>query len=285
MAKKKVEATRTLEKRELIEIEDQDVPVTRQCELLGLPKSTYYYKKADIPQEDVDFMNAIDKVYTKYPYYGARRISREMRNRGFNIGRKRVRRLMRIMGIQAIYQKPNTSKPNPEHKVYPYLLKGMVINKPNQVWCTDITYIRLAHGWGYLMAVMDWHSRRVISWGVSSTMDVEFCIRVLEDALKQGKPQIFNTDQGSQYTSVAFTDVLKREGIDISMDGRGRYLDNIFIERLWRTVKYENVFINGYRTIPELRVGLEQYFLIYNHERIHQALGYVTPDSVWRQAI
>jgi putative transposase len=188
------------------------------------------------------------------------------------------------MGLEAIYRKPkraNTSNANSEHKKFPYLLKGLTIDRPNQVWCTDITYIKLKTGWTYLMAVMDWSSRKIISWGLSNTMDVSFCVEVLEEALKYGKPEIFNTDQGSQYTSSIFTDVLKREGIEISMDGKGRYLDNILIERLWRTVKYEHIFINDYETISETREGLRGFIDQYNSKRLHQALEYQTPDEVW----
>ena len=281
MVKKKVKTTGVIEMRNLITPSDQEVPVSRQCELLGIPLSTYYYKPLRTTHEEDELCRLIDIIYTDFPYYGSRRIAHTLKQECMPIGRKRTSSLMKKMKIEAIYQKPRTSIPNPEHKVYPYLLKNIDINKPNQVWCTDITYIKLSTGWTYLMAVMDWRSRRVISWGVSNTMGADFCVRILEESLKHGKPEIFNTDQGSQYTSESFTAVLKREGIKISMDGKGRYLDNILIERLWRSVKYENIYINDYRTIGELRLGLTLYFDKYNHRRIHQSLDYKTPDDVW----
>lgn len=255
--------------------------IARQCEILGLSGSTYYYKPSDASQEQLVLMKAIDEIYLEQPSYGSRRIAKALQRQGWSIGRKRVRRLMRLMGIEAIYQRPNTSKAEPEHKVYPYLLKGLEICRPNQVWCTDLTYIRLKSGWAYLMAVMDWHSRRVISWGISNTMDADFCVEVLQESLKLGKPEIFNTDQGAQFTSNQFTEVLQTAGIKISMDGRGRYLDNIFIERLWRTVKYENVYLNDYQTMADAKEGLSRYFALYNHRRLHQSLGYNTPQEVW----
>jgi putative transposase len=260
------------------------IPVSRQCELLGLPASSYYYKPQPVKTEQLQLMKAIEEIYLEQPYYGSRRILKALHRDGWQVGLRRVRRLMRIMNIQAIYQRPNTSKPSPENKVYPYLLRGMVISRPDQVWCTDITYIRLATGWSYLMAVMDWHSRRVISWGLSNTMDVDFCVGVLEESLKHGKPEFFNTDQGSQFTSTQFTNILKDHEINISMDGRGRYQDNIYIERLWRTVKYENVFINDYQTLGDARVGLDLFFDIYNQKRLHQSLDYKTPQEVWKAA-
>jgi putative transposase len=281
MAKKKVDSTRTVEMRELIDPEIE-IPVSRQCELLGLPASSFYYKPHPVKTEQLNLMKAIEDIYLEQPYYGSRRIAKALQRDGWQVSRKRVRRMMRIMCIQAIYQRPNTSKASPENKVYPYLLRGMAISRPDQVWCTDITYIRLTTGWSYLMAVMDWHSRRVISWGLSNTMDIDFCVEVLQQALKHGKPEIFNTDQGSQFTSSQFTDVLKCHGIGISMDGRGRYQDNIYIERLWRTVKYENVFINDYQTLGDAREGLDRFFDIYNKKRLHQSLGYKTPQEVWK---
>ena len=284
MAKKKVETTRTVELRELIDPDHREISITQQCQLLGLPLSTYYYKSVPVSPAQLDQMDAISEIYEEFPSYGTRRMSKAMQEENWPIGRKRARRLMQLLGLEAIYQHPKTSIANPDHKIYPYLLKGMDINRPNQVWCTDITYIRLNTGWSYLMAVMDWHSRRVISWGLSNTMDTNFCTRVLEEALKLGKPEYFNTDQGSQFTSASFTGILLREGIKISMDGRGRYLDNILIERLWRTVKYEDIFISGYETLPEARAGLFVFFSKYNNRRLHQALDYKTPDHVWRNA-
>jgi len=261
--------------------QNDDLSISQQCELLGISHSTYYYKPLEPDDEQLKLMDAIDKIYLEQPYYGSRRITKALRRQGWSVGRKRVRRLMRLMGIEAIYQRPNTSKPAPENKVFPYLLKGLNICRPNQVWCTDITYIRLKTGWAYLMAVMDWHSRRVISWGLSNTMDADFCVDILQQSLKFGKPEIFNTDQGSQFTSNQFTEVLQDADVRISMDGRGRYLDNIFIERLWRSVKYENVYLNDYQTIGEARTGLDKYFKTYNFIRLHQSLAYSTPQEVW----
>jgi len=281
MAKKKVHTTRSVEMRELIDPEI-DIPVSRQCELLGLPASSFYYKPNPVETGQLRLMKAIEDIFLEQPYYGSRRIAKALQRDGWKVSRKRVRRMMRIMCIQAIYQRPNTSKASPENKVYPYLLRGMAISRPDQVWCTDITYIRLTTGWSYLMAVMDWHSRRVISWGLSNIMDIDFCVGILQQSLKHGKPEIFNTDQGSQFTSTQFTEVLKSHEIDISMDGLGRYQDNIYVERLWRTVKYENVFINDYQTLGNARVGLSQFFDIYNHKRLHQSLGYKTPQEVWK---
>lgn len=270
--------------RKLIDPNDKNMTISRQCKLIGLSPSAYYYKPAPPTEEQLDIMDEIYDIYLDFPFYGSRKMSEELKLREWEVGRKQARSFMQKIGVEAIYQKPNTSKSHPEHKIYPYLLKDLVINRPNQVWCTDITYIRVQSGWVYLMAVMDWHSRRVISWGLSSTMDVEFCARILEESLLHGKPEIFNTDQGSQYTSAEFTGILKREGIKISMDGKGRYLDNILIERLWRSVKYEDVKINGYETLPETKIGLEKYIDKYNFHRLHQALGYKTPDEVWRAA-
>jgi putative transposase len=283
MVKKKVEATRSVDMRKLIDSKDKSIPITRQCELIGISTSAYYYKPKELSKEDLDAMGEIYDIYLEFPYYGSRKMSEELKLREWFVGRKKSRRLMKCLGVKAIYQRPNTSKSNPEHKKYPYLLKGLAINKPNQAWCTDITYIRVQSGWAYLMAVMDWHSRKVISWGLSNTMDVDFCSRVLEEALTHGKPEIFNTDQGSQFTSSKFTDILKREKIKISMDGKGRYLDNILIERFWRSVKYEDVKINNYDTLDETKVGLKKYIHKYNFKRLHQALGYKTPDYIWRQ--
>jgi putative transposase len=270
--------------RALVEREHNDISASRQCELLNLSSSTFYYK-ATLPKgEKLKIMEEVELIYLDFPYYGSRKMAKALQKKGFAVGRKQARSLMRLMGLEAIYRKPkraNTSNANSEHKKFPYLLKGLTIDRPNQVWCTDITYIKLKTGWTYLMAVMDWSSRKIISWGLSNTMDVSFCVEVLEEALKYGKPEIFNTDQGSQYTSSIFTDVLKREGIEISMDGKGRYLDNILIERLWRTVKYEHIFINDYETISETREGLRGFIDQYNSKRLHQALEYQTPDEVW----
>lgn len=233
--------------------------------------------------EDVEIMNAIDAQYTATPYFGSRRMTVCMRNQGFAVNRKRVQRLMRRMGLAGMAPGPNTSKPHPEHKVYPYLLRGLVIDRPGQVWSTDITYVRLKQGFVYLVAVMDWYSRKVLSWRISNTMDVVFCVDCLEEALQRyGAPEIFNSDQGSQFTSEAFLSVLKEHDVQISMDGRGRALDNIYLERLWRSVKYEDIYLKAYAGVPELLIGLTKYFELYNTNRPHQSLGDATPDLVYQ---
>jgi putative transposase len=225
----------------------------------------------------------IDVEYTRRPFYGSRKIKIYLRNLGYRINRKRVQRLMAMLGLAGMAPGPNTSRPHPQHKIYPYLLRGVVVTRPNQVWSTDITYIRLPRGFVYLAAVIDWYSRRVLAWRLSNTMDSGFCVDCLEEALQNyGTPEIFNTDQGSQFTSEAFTGALLKKSIAISMDGRGRALDNIFVERLWRSVKHEDVYLKGYGTLPELLLGLTEYFVFYNTERTHQSLGYDTPDQVYR---
>lgn len=227
-------------------------------------------------------MDLIDEQYTQTPFYGSRRMTAHLRTMGHEINRKRVQRLMRTLGLAGMAPGPNTSRPHPQHKVYPYLLRGMVIDRPRQVWSTDVTYVRLRHGFVYLVAVMDWYSRKVLSWRISNTMEARFCVDCLEEALQRyGTPEIFNTDQGSQFTSDAFIGVLQAHGIRISMDGRGRALDNIFVERLWRNVKYEDIYLHGYATVPELMIGLTKYFTFYNSCRYHQSLGYATPDQVY----
>ena len=226
-------------------------------------------------------MHLIDEQYTQTPFFGSRRMAWKLEQLGHVVNRKRVQRLMRKMGIEAIYPHPNTSKPHPQHRIYPYLLRGLVIDRPNQVWSTDITYIRMVHGFMYLVAVMDWYSRYVLAWRLSNTLEADFCIEALEDALAIGTPEIFNTDQGSQFTSPRFTDRLLQDGIKISVDGRGRAMDNIFIERLWRSVKYENIYIYDYPTVPLLDQGLTQYFHFFNMERPHQGLDYRIPAQVY----
>ena len=226
-------------------------------------------------------MELIDRQYLDTPFYGSRRMREMLREYGYNVNRKRVQRLMRQMGLEAIYPKPRTSRPSPKNKVYPYLLRNLNIEYANQVWCADITYIPLSNGFMYLVAIMDWFSRYVISWEISNTLDTSFCLSALEDALLEAKPTIFNTDQGSQFTSEGFTQRLTQAGIDISMDGRGRFLDNIFIERLWRSVKYENIYIYRYESVPELEHGLNQYFRFYNLRRPHQSFEYQTPAQVY----
>ena len=284
MAKKKVQTARPIEMRKLVEPGAMEISISRQCQLLGISSSSYYYKPTEPSEFQLDVMDEIYDIYLEFPFYGSRKMSKELNLREWEVGRKMARSLMRHMDIEAIYQKPKTSKPHPQHKIYPYRLKGLTIDRPNQVWCTDITYIRIDSGWCYLMAVMDWYSRRVISWGLSNTMDADFCCRVLQDALTKGTPGIFNTDQGSQFTSTAFVDILLDNKIVVSMDGKGRYLDNILIERLWRSVKYEDVKIKQYDTIIKTQVGISEYITKYNFKRIHQSLGYRTPDEVWKDA-
>ena len=257
----------------------EQISVSRQCKLLGLNRSSFYRKGA-VKQEPPGLEELVIEQYLRTPYYGARRISAWLKRRGIKVGRKKARSLMKQLGLKAISPGPDTSKPSPEHRIYPYLLRGVKVTHKNQVWSTDITYIRLPQGFLYLTAVIDWHSRYVLSWRLSNTLDTGFCIEALEEAFKQGRPEIFNTDQGSQFTSEAFTGVLKKQGIQISMDGRGRATDNAKVERLWRSVKYEEVLLKGYQNVKELKEGLKLYFQHYNEERPHQALGYQTPEEV-----
>lgn len=255
--------------------------MTRQCELLEVNRSTVYYKPKGDTSDDTRLMTLIDMQYTEMPYYGSRKIAKQLtRQLGEPINRKRVRRLMDRMGIQAIYSKPRTTIPHPAHKKYPYLLRDVPIERVGQVWSTDITYIRLERGFAYLVAVIDWRSRYVISWRLSNTMDAGFCIDALKEALATGTPEVFNSDQGSQFTCEDFLAPLMARGVSISMDGRGRALDNIFVERLWRSVKYENVYLKGYQTIEEARLGLAAYFKLYNERRLHESLDYKTPEEV-----
>lgn len=241
------------------------------------------HQAAKPDQQELALLALIDVEYTRRPFYGSRKIKIYLWNLGHKINRKRVQRLMAMLGLAGMAPGPNTSRPHPQHKIYPYLLRGVVVARPNQVWSTDITYVRLPRGFVYLAAVIDWYSRRVLSWRLSNTMNSGFCVDCLEEALQNyGTPEIFNTDQGSQFTSEAFTGVLLKKGIVISMDGRGRALDNIFVERLWRSVKHEDVYLKGYGTLPELLFGLTEYFVFYNTERTHQSLGYDTPDQVYR---
>lgn len=261
------------------------ITVVRQCELLKIPRSTIYTqpKPTEVDELDLLLCRLIDEEYTRHPFYGSRRIVVFLKKQGHTVNRKRVQRLMRSMRLAGMAPGPNTSKRHPEHKIYPYLLRGMKIIRPNQVWSTDITYVRLAHGFAYLVAIIDWYSRKVLSWRLSNSLDASFCIDCLEEALKHhGKPEIFNTDQGVQFTSKGFTDVLKRKEIKISMDGRGRALDNIFVERLWRSVKYEDIYIKGYNCMGELLTGLIAYFDFYNNERPHQSLSNLTPNQVYK---
>jgi putative transposase len=266
----------------MIELVNKNISIRRQCELIGLSRSSYYYNPGDFESEENEFyMTLIDQKYLERPFYGSRRMTDYLRRSGYPVNRKRVSRLMQVMGIQAIYPRPRTSQKGKDHKIYPYLLRGVTIDRENQVWAADITYIPMTRGFMYLVAIMDWHSRFVLSWELSNTLDSEFCVHALITALKYGSPDIFNTDQGSQFTSNDFTDHLLSAGIQISMDGRGRVMDNIFIERLWRSLKYEDIYIKDYETVNQLREGLEQYFDFYNYERPHQSLGYRTPAMVY----
>jgi putative transposase len=257
--------------------------IRHQCRLLGLSRSGVYRTPLPANDNDPTLMRRIDELFTARPFLGSRRVARMLSKEGATINRKRVQRLMRKMGIEALGPKPRTSRPAPGHRIYPYLLRGMTIDRSNQVWAADITYIPMGRGFLYLVAVIDWASRAVLSWRLSNTMDVSFCVDALEDALSRfGKPQIFNTDQGSQFTSMAFTGVLERAGVLISMDGRGRWMDNVFIERVWRSLKHEDVYLKGYADGRELHEGLSDWIAFYNEERPHQAHGYRTPMAVWR---
>jgi len=257
--------------------------VTRRCELLAIARSTAYYRPQPVAEDDLRLMRFIDELHLELPFYGSRRLADELRDRGHPpVNRKRVQRLMRQMGLAALYPKRRTSSPGAGHKVYPYLLRELSIERPNQVWAADICYLPMAKGFMYLVAIMDWYSRRVLSWRVSNTLDSAFCVEALEEALaRYGAPEIFNTDQGAQFTSEAFTDVLKAQAVSISMDGRGRWLDNVFVERLWRSVKYEDIYLRAYETPAALRAGLTRYFEFYNCRRRHSALDRRTPDAVY----
>jgi putative transposase len=271
--------------RGLIEPDHPQLTVTRQAELLGLARRSIYYQPVvNVERLALDklHMNAIDEIYTKYPFYGSRRMQVELHYEyGIDIGRDRVRHLMQRLGLEAIYPKPNTSKATPMHETYPYLLRGLAIARPNHVWGSDITYIRTATGFAYLVAFIDWFSRYVVAWQLSDSLEQSFCLTALDDALRQAVPDISNTDQGSHFTAKAFIERLQAKDVKISMDGRGRCLDNIFTERLWRTVKYENVFLKSYQDLEEATAGLTDYFTFYNHKRRHQALDYETPANVY----
>jgi putative transposase len=272
----------------MIEPKHDQLSIVRQCELLALSRATYYRNTdwAGESDDNLTLMALIDEEYTRHPFYGSRKMRDYLRSDGHKVNRKRVQRLMKKMGLKSVAPSPNTSKPNIAHKVYPYLLNGLDIKQANQVWCTDITYIRLTGGFVYLVAVMDWHSRKVLSWEVSASMDESFCVNALERALRlYPKPDIFNTDQGSQFTSKAFTGVLQDHQIRISMDGKGRCMDNIFIERLWRSVKYEEIYLNDYATTEALRKALRKYFHFYNEERPHQTFDGKTPLEVYTASI
>ena len=271
------------QRQSLIDRDRKQLSLARQCTLLDISRGSVYYQPTTPRAEDLELMALMDRQYLQTPFYGSRKMQAWLQGLGHPTGRNKVRRLMRLMGLEAIYRRPNTSRPAPEHRIYPYLLKGVAINRVNQVWSADITYLPMAQGFLYLVAIMDWHSRYVLAWKLSNTMDVDFCVQALSGALCQGKPEVFNTDQGSQFTSEAFTGVLLEQGIQISMDGKGRYLDNIFVERLWRSVKYEEVYLKAYQNGTEARQGIAAYLDFYNRERPHQALGYRTPGQVFEE--
>lgn len=260
----------------------ESLSISSQCRLLDISRSSFYYQPKPMSEEDLKLMRLIDEQFLKTPTWGSRSMRNHLRRLGYKVNRKRVQRLMRIMGLEPIYPKPRTSRPHPDHKVYPYLLRDLTIDRPNHVWCADITYIPMRRGFMYLVAVMDWHSRKVLSWRVSNTLESEFCIEALEQALRDhGRPEIFNTDQGAQFTSRGFVGMLESHGIKVSMDGRGRVQDNIFIERLWWTLKYHYIYLHAFDNGTELRRGLQQWFDFYNQERSHQSLDNLTPDEVY----
>jgi putative transposase len=264
-----------------VDREHADISIRRQCELLGVNRSGLYYEPAGESDENLALMRLLDEQYTRAPFYGSRKMVEWLRIRGYDVNRKRVSRLMTLMGIEAVYPKPKLSQPGEGHRIYPYLLRGVGVDRVNQVWSTDITYIRMAQGFVYLVAVMDWFSRYVLSWRLSLTMELDFCVEALKCALRRGRPEIFNSDQGSQFTSEKFTGELTARQIAISMDGRGRCMDNIFIERLWRSLKYEEVYLKDYESVNAARAGIERYIRFYNQERLHQSLQYRTPATIW----
>jgi len=270
-------------RKEKVETEHPRLSITRQCELMGISRSSWYYEPLGESPKNLELMHLIDELFMEEPSCGVRLMARYLRREGHWVNRKRVRRLMRKMGLMPIYEKPDTSKPHPEHKRYPYLLKGMNITEPNQVWCSDVTYIPMRKGFLYLVAIMDWASHKVLSWRLSNSLDTDFCVSALKEALtRYGNPEIFNTDQGSQFTSAAFTGRLMAADVKISMDGRGRWMDNVFIERLWRSLKYEDVYLKGYADGREARAGIASWMAFYNLQRPHQALANRTPMAVWR---
>ena len=268
-------------RRKMVDREHPSLPIVRQCALLGVSRSSLYYRAKDASEEDLSLMGGMDRQYLETPFYGSRRLKAWLDRQGIPVSRKGVERLMRVMGLRAIYRRPRTSRPPPEHRVYPYLLEKTTVTRPNQAWAADITYLPMARGFLYLVAIMDWHSRYVVAWRLSNTLEADFCVDALKEALGQGQPEVFNTDQGSQFTSLEFTQVLQDRRVKISMDGKGRYADNIFVERLWRTVKYEEVYLKAYVNAVEARMELAAYFRFYNNLRPHQALGYRTPAEVF----
>jgi putative transposase len=274
------------DRRALVDRDHGGLSIRRQCTLLGLARSGVYRPRRPANDNDLALLRRLDELFTAWPFLGSRRMTALLRAEGWSINRKRVQRLMRRMGIAALGPKPRTTKPAPGHKIFPYLLRGLPIERPNQVWAADITYVPIGRGFLYLVAVIDWASRAVLAWRLSNTMDVSFCVSALEEALARfGRPEIFNTDQGSQFTSAAFTGTLAAAGIRISMDGRGRWMDNVFIERLWRSLKYEDIYLKGYADGREVRAGIAEWIAFYNGRRPHQALGNRTPMAVWREAV
>ena len=270
----------------MIDPKHRKLSIVRQCELVSISRASFYREPAPESEANLALMRLIDEQFLETPWYGSRQMARHLRRRGWFVGRKRVRRLMFKMGLAPIYQRPKTSEPHPQHKVYPYLLRNLTIDEPNQVWCADVTYIPMRRGFLYLVAIMDWVSRKVLAWRLSNTMDAEFCVAALEEAIARfGRPDIFNTDQGSQFTGFAFTNALKEVGIRISMDGRGRWMDNVFIERLWRSLKYECVFLNAFETGSEARDGIGRWIGYYNADRPHSALDGRTPDEAYAMQI
>lgn len=266
----------------MVESTHPRLSVVRQCLLLGISRSSFYYEAIGESVFNLELMRIIDEQFLETPYFGSRQMARWLRRRGWRISRKRVARLMRKMGLSAIYQKPNTSKPFPGHKIYPYLLKGMLIDAPNKVWCADVCYIPMRRGFLYLVAIMDWHSRKVLSWRLSNTLEADFCVAALREALaRYGTPEIFNTDQGCQFTSVEFIEVLKKAGVKISMDSKGRWMDNIMIERLWRSLKYECVYLHAFETGSEAKAGIGRWVTFYNEHRPHSSLYDQTPDEAY----
>ncbi|WP_159587799.1 IS3 family transposase [Chelativorans xinjiangense] len=268
-------------RRMMIDPDHERLSIRRQCELVSIARASFYRQPAGETPENLELMRVIDEAFMEMPWYGSRQMARHLRRQGWCVGRKRVRRLMRKIGLSPIYQAPKTSEPHPQHRIYPYLLRHLAIERPDQVWCADVTYIPMRGGFLYLVAIMDWFSRKVLAWRLSNTMDADFCVAALEEAIaRHGRPDIFNTDQGSQFTSFAFTSRLKDAGIRISMDGRGRWMDNVFIERLWRSLKYECVFLNAFETGSEARSGIGSWMDYYNRRRPHSAFGGRTPDEV-----
>jgi len=266
----------------MVESTHPRLSIARQCLLLGISRSSFYYEATGESPFNLDLMRIIDEQFLETPFFGSRQMVRWLRRRGWRISRRRVARLMRKMGLCAIYQKPNTSKSFPGHKIYPYLLKGMTIDHPNQVWCADVCYIPMRRGFLYLVAIMDWHSRKVLSWRLSNTLEADFCVAALREALpRYGTPEIFNTDQGCQFTSLEFTEVLKEAGVRISMDSKGRWMDNIMIERLWRSLKYESVYLHAFETGSEAKAGIGKWITFYNEQRPHSSLYDQTPDEAY----